>query len=133
MRSSDRDRVPDFHVARTDRQPAAPEQTSASSHVNSAQAKVTLVTIAQQLIEQGYRQGFEQGYRQGVEQEYRQGVEQGVEQAIRHVLLRLLQQRFGAEVDQRIEKRIDTASREQLEVWVMRVLSAPDLADVFAD
>ena len=70
------------------------------------------MTIAQQLIEKGHLQGMEKGVEQGRQL--------GVEQATRHVLLRQLQQRFGA------------ASREQLEVWVMRVLSAPNLADVFA-
>ena len=70
------------------------------------------MTIAQQLIEKGRLQG--------------------IEKATRQVLLRQLQQRFSAEVDLHVEQKIAAASREQLEVWVMRVLSASDLTDVFA-
>ena len=82
----------------------------------SPQAKETLVTLAQQLIERGHLQGMERG----------------VEKGTRQVLLRQLQQRFGDEVDLRVEQRVAAAPAEQLEVWVMRVLSAKDLADVFA-
>ncbi|MBK7534455.1 MAG: hypothetical protein IPI49_03590 [Myxococcales bacterium] len=44
----------------------------------------------------------------------------------------LLRHRFGSEVDLHIEQKVAAASREQLEVWVMRVRPASALADVFA-
>ncbi|MBK7539686.1 MAG: Rpn family recombination-promoting nuclease/putative transposase [Myxococcales bacterium] len=91
------------------------------------QAKETLVTVGQQLIEQGRQQGIEQGIEQGRQQ----GIEQGREQGIQHLLLRLLRQRFGAEVDPGIEQRVASASSEQLETWAVRVLSAPTLAELF--
>ncbi len=71
------------------------------------------MTAGQQLIEQGRQQGLRQG-----------------ECA---VLLRLLRQRFGAAVDAQIERRIATASIEQIETWTGRVLSAATLTEVLAD
>ena len=73
------------------------------------QAKDTIVTAGQQLIEQGRKQGIEQ------------------------VLLRQLRQRFGDQVDTQVEQRIVTASVEQIETWSMRVLSAATLAELFAN
>ncbi|HMA03325.1 MAG TPA: Rpn family recombination-promoting nuclease/putative transposase [Gemmatimonadaceae bacterium] len=77
------------------------------------QAKDTIVTAGQQLIEQGRKQGIEQGFQQ--------------------MLLRLLRQRFGDQVDTQVEQRIVTASVEQIETWSRRVLSAPTLAELFVD
>lgn len=76
------------------------------------QIKETLVTVGQQFIEQGLKQGIQQG--------------------IQHLLLRQLRQRFGTEVDARVEQRVTAASSEQLEIWAIRVLSSPTLAEVFA-
>jgi predicted transposase/invertase (TIGR01784 family) len=73
------------------------------------QAKDAVVTAGQQLIEQGFQQGE------------------------RAVLLRQLRRRFGGEVDTPVEQRIATASIEQVELWVDRVLSAATLAEIFAD
>jgi hypothetical protein len=56
-----------------------------------------------------------------------------VSRAFPEVLLRLLRQRFGAQVDAPVEQRIMTASVEQIETWSMRVLSAATLAELFAD
>jgi predicted transposase/invertase (TIGR01784 family) len=120
------------------------------------EAKETVVTTGQQLIEQGLRQGIEQGRRQGVEQGLRQGVEQGlrqgveqglrqgVEQGLRQgveqgrregiegMLLRLLRQRFGDQVDAGVEQRVAGASIEEIEAWSGRVLTAPTLSELFA-
>jgi Domain of unknown function (DUF4351) len=73
------------------------------------QAKDTIVTAGQQLIEQGRQQGFQE------------------------VLLRQLRQRFGDQVNAQVEQRIVTASIEQIETWSMRVLSAATLAELFAN
>jgi len=77
------------------------------------QAKDTIVTAGQQLIEQGRKEGRQQGFQE--------------------VLLRLLRQRFGDQVDTQVEQRIVTASVEQIETWSMRVLSAATLAELFAN
>jgi predicted transposase/invertase (TIGR01784 family) len=81
------------------------------------EAKDTIVTAAQQYIEQGRQQGIQQGIQRG-------------ESA---VLLRLVRQRFGDAVDPQIEQRIATASIEQLDTWTARVLSAATLAELLAD
>jgi predicted transposase/invertase (TIGR01784 family) len=73
------------------------------------ETKDTIVTAGQQLIEQGRQQG------------------------IQGLVLRQLRQRFGEQVDTHVERRIATASVEQIETWSMRVLSAATLAEVLAD
>jgi len=80
------------------------------------EAKEIVVTAGQQLIEQGRQEGRKEGRQQGFQE----------------VLLRLLRQRFGAQVDVQVEQRILTASVEQIETWSMRVLSAATLAELFA-
>jgi hypothetical protein len=75
------------------------------------------MTAGQQLIEQGRQQGVEQGRQQGIQE----------------LLLRLLRQRFGDEVNTQVEQRIAAASLEQLDAWSARVLSAATLSDLFAD
>jgi predicted transposase/invertase (TIGR01784 family) len=77
------------------------------------ETKDTIVTAGQQLIEQGRKEGRQQG--------------------IQGLLLRLLRQRFGDQVDTDAEQRLATASVEQIETWSMRVLSAATLAEVLAD
>lgn len=57
----------------------------------------------------------------------------GAQQGARALLLRLLRQRFGDEVDARAEQRLAAASTEQLEIWAARVLTAASLAELLAD
>ncbi|HEX8107508.1 MAG TPA: hypothetical protein VF516_07250 [Kofleriaceae bacterium] len=69
-------------------------------------------------------------------QTVQEGVQQGLEQSLEReqkLLLRLLRQRFGDQVDGEIERRLAAASAEQIEVWHERVLSAGTLADLLAD
>ena len=91
-------------------------------------AKDTIVSIGQQLIEQGVQQGLQQGLEQGLEQ----GLQQGKLQGERALLLRLLEQRFGEAVDAATSQRIAVASAEQIERWADRVLSVATLAEVLA-
>ena len=72
------------------------------------------MTAGQRLIEQGRLQGIAQGRLQGVQQ----------------LLLRMLRQRFGAEVDAGVERRVAAASVEEIEGWSVRVATASTLADV---
>jgi predicted transposase/invertase (TIGR01784 family) len=88
------------------------------------EAKDTIVTAGQQLIQQGLEQGRQQGLQQGLEQG---------RQRIQELLLRLLQQRFGPLVDLQVEQRIAAASIEQVEAWSIRVLSSASLTELFAD
>ena len=81
------------------------------------EAKEAVVTTGQQLIEQGREQGIQQGIQQGSQR----------------VLLPLLRQRFGDEVDSQVEQRIAGASVEQIDTWTTRLLSAATLAEIFAD
>jgi hypothetical protein len=62
-----------------------------------------------------------------------QGRQKGIQQGMQGVLLRLLRQRFGDAVNAQVEQRIATASLEQVEAWIGRVLSAVTLAEVIAD
>jgi hypothetical protein len=81
------------------------------------ETKDAIMTAGQRLIEQGRQQG----------------IEQRIQQGIQGVLLRLLRQRFGDAVTAQVEQRIATASREQVEAWTGRVLSATSLAAVITD
>ncbi|HEX7837974.1 MAG TPA: hypothetical protein VF469_10955 [Kofleriaceae bacterium] len=80
------------------------------------EAKDTIMTAGERLIEQGVQQGIQQR----IERE-------------RMILLRLLKQRFGDEVDAGIERRLATASVEQIDIWAEREVSAMALAEVFVD
>jgi predicted transposase/invertase (TIGR01784 family) len=93
------------------------------------EAKDAIMTAGERLIQQGVEQGVQQGMRQGVEQGMRQGVEQGE----RALLLRLLRKRFGTEVSADVERRVDAALPEQIEIWADRVLSAQTLGELLAD
>jgi hypothetical protein len=73
------------------------------------EAKEAIVTIGQQLREEGRREG---------------------ECA---VLLRQLRRRFGDAVNADIERRIAMASIEQIDTWTERVLSAASLTELMAD
>ena len=77
------------------------------------EAKATVVTIGQQLIQQGIQQGKLTGERE--------------------LLLRQLRHRFGDAVDADAERRIDAGTGEPLATWAERVLSATSVADAFAD
>jgi predicted transposase/invertase (TIGR01784 family) len=102
----------------------------------SPEAKDTVMTAGERLIEQGVQQGIQQGIQQGVQQGIQQGVQQGIQQRVqreRTILLRLLKQRFGDEVNGEIEGRVAAASVEQIDRWAERETSATTLAHVFAD
>ena len=74
-----------------------------------------IVTAGQLLIEQGRQQEREEG-----------------RQRLQGLLLQLLRQRFGGQVDSLVEQRIGSASIEQVETWTRRVLSAATLGELFA-
>jgi hypothetical protein len=63
----------------------------------------------------------------------KQGIEQGIKEGQGSLLLRLLRQRFGNEVDTKTEWRIADASLEQLDLWTDRILSAATLTDLLRE
>lgn len=77
------------------------------------EAKDILMTIGEQLREEGREQGIQEGER--------------------GALLRLLRKRFGAQVNDHIERRVAAASPDQIALWLERVLSAGTLAELLAD
>jgi hypothetical protein len=77
------------------------------------EAKDIIMTVGEQLIQQGRQQGIQEGER--------------------GALLRQLRKRFGAQVNDDTERRIATASPEQIALWLDRVLSAATLAELLAD
>jgi hypothetical protein len=89
--------------------------------VAGPEAKDTIMTAGERLIQQGEERGIEQG------------IEPGIEQGERAVLLRLLRQRFGNQVAPETERRIATASNDQLATWVERMLSTATLTQLLAD
>jgi hypothetical protein len=89
--------------------------------VAGPEAKDTIMTAGERLIQQGEERGIQKG------------IQQGIEQGERAVLLRLLRQRFGSQVDTDTERRLATATTDQLATWVERVLSAATLTELLAD
>ena len=73
------------------------------------EAKDTIMTVGQQLREEGRQEGFQE------------------------MLLHLLRQRFDREVDAHVEQRVAAASIEQIKTWTSRVLSAATLVELMAD
>jgi len=83
----------------------------------------------QDIVEAWRQEAIQEGVKQGVQE----GVKQGIQQGECAVLLRQLRRRFGDAVDAHVERRIATASIEQIDLWTVRILSAATLAEVFAD
>ena len=81
---------------------------------------------AQQYEEQGIAKGIEKGLEQGL----KEGMEKGVIRGEALVLQKLLAKRFGVLPDTLL-LQISTATRQQLDTWVDRVLEAENLEDVF--
>ena len=83
-------------------------------HVAGPDAKDTIMTAGERLIQQGEERG----------------IQKGVQQGERALLLRLLRQRFGNQVDMETEQRVATATTEQIATWAERILSAATLTEL---
>lgn len=59
--------------------------------------------------------------------------ERSIQKGERALLLRQLRKRFGNQVDGDAERRLASASAEQIATWAERVLSAPTLAETLVD
>jgi Domain of unknown function (DUF4351) len=82
-----------------------------------------MLSVADQLIQQGFDKGIEKGREQGLEQ--------GLEQGQRALFLRLLDRRFGA-VPAHIAARVAAAGPADLERWFDLAIDAGSLDDLFA-
>ncbi|MEZ4363672.1 MAG: hypothetical protein R3B48_26075 [Kofleriaceae bacterium] len=82
------------------------------------------MTAAQRLREQGRQEGRQEG-----QQEARA---EGLQRS-RDLLLRLMQLRFGSQLDPDDERRLRTATLEQVEAWSLRVITAASPVELFTD
>lgn len=85
--------------------------------------KMAYVTTIERI---GIEKGFQEGLKVGAEQ----GLQQGLQQGLTAVVRRLLAQRFSI-LPAWAEQRLGSASREEVERWVDRVLDARSLEEVF--
>jgi hypothetical protein len=90
--------------------------------VAGPEAKDTVMTAGERLIQQGEERGIQKGIQQGEEL--------GIRKGERALLLRQLRKRFGDAVDVDIERRVEAATTEQIATWAERVLSAATLAEL---
>ncbi len=84
----------------------------------------------EQGLEQGLVKGLEQGLEKGLEQGRAEGATIGATQAKVEMLLLFLRQRFGY-LPAELEEEIQAAPTAALEAWIVRILTASDLAAVF--
>jgi len=106
--------------------PPEPEQLQQLlDRVVGPNAKDTIMTAGERLIQQGEERGILKGIQQGEER--------GILKGKCDVLLLVLQQRFGSQVSADVERRLTTASAEQITAWASRVMSAATLAELLAD
>lgn len=80
--------------------------------------------------EEGLEEGMEKGRKDGLEEGIEKGMEKGQRQEAMRVLRRLIIRRFDS-LPQHIEDRFSTASTEQIEAWIERLMEAHSLEDVF--
>lgn len=90
-------------------------------------AEELIMTLAEQLQQEGFQQGLQQGRELGLEQ----GRELGLELGRRRLLLELLEGRFG-QLTEKARARLESADEQALQRYAQRLLTAGSLDDVFA-
>jgi flagellar biosynthesis/type III secretory pathway protein FliH len=88
------------------------------------EAKETVMTYAEKMIEQGRKEGLEKGLEKGLAQ--------GLVQGQQSLLVKLLTRKYG-DVPPAYQAILSNATLEQLEQYAARVLFAATLDAVFAD
>ena len=81
-------------------------------------------------VAEGLQQGMQQGIQRGMQQGMQEGLQQGLQRGRASSLIELLETRFGR-VPARLRKRIYGADAAAIDVWLKRVISAPDLSSIF--
>ena len=92
------------------------------------ESEEVVMTIAEELRQEGLIRGLEQGREQGLEQ----GREQGLEQGRIETLTKLLTLKFGP-ASQAYLPQLEQATRAQLDSYVERILIADTLDELFAE
>ncbi len=77
-------------------------------------------------MEEGMAKGVKKGVKKGV----RKGVRKGVKKGKATTLRTQLAQRFGP-LPEWVEQRLEKADEQELESWIMRVLTATSLEEIF--
>jgi len=109
--------------------PSAPEDlVERLLSVVGVEGQEEVVTAAEQLIARGRKEGLEKGLEKGREE----GLEEGRAMERRNMLLEQLRARFGA-LPRSAAARVRAADPAQLKRWLVRVVTAPTLADVLAE
>jgi hypothetical protein len=85
-----------------------------------------MASFGQEYFESGKTAGVAEGLQQGM----RQGMQQGLQRGRASSLIELLETRFGR-VPAPLQERIYGADAASMDVWLKRVISAPDLASIF--
>lgn len=89
-----------------------------------------VLTVGQQLIEQGMVTGFEKGFQEGFQQGFRRGIEAVVDKN-RRLLLRLVHRRFG-ELPPAMVGQVEAADGDQIERRIEAILVADSVEALFA-
>jgi predicted transposase YdaD len=89
-------------------------------------AEIEMMTIAEKLQREGFKQGIKQGLDKGIKQGRREGLREGQSR----ILLKLLALKFGT-LDDGVRVRVASANLAALERWSDRVLTASTLDQVF--
>jgi len=122
-------------------EPLPPEELHAMlMDVVGEDAEEEIVTVADQLREEGRlkglvegeRKGLIEGERKGLVQGKREGLVEGLVKGKRDTLLKLLAIRFGA-LPEAVTARVRVAGVAQLDRWAEGVLTAPALDALFRD
>lgn len=102
----------------------------------SAPIGVRMMTIAEQLIEQGKQSGIQQGILQGIEQGMQKGLQKGIQKGIqkgeRVLFLRQLKLKFIL-IPKKYLAKIDAAEEKLLLTWGERLIKAKNLQEIFGD
>ncbi|GAA5236832.1 hypothetical protein GCM10025795_50970 [Verticiella sediminum] len=94
---------------------------------------VAYVTSVERIgIEKGLAQGLAQGRLEGRQEGRQEGRGEGHHEGLRQALSSLLERRFGP-LPPAARERVQTASADTLQIWLLRVLDAARLDDVFED
>ncbi|MGE4126391.1 MAG: hypothetical protein AB7E59_14205 [Pusillimonas sp.] len=81
-------------------------------------------------MQKGLQAGLAQGIQQGIEQGINQGIQQGAHTGIAGMLHAQLQQKFG-DLPDWVNQRLQHADTAVLQHWVVRIIHAQSLHDVF--
>lgn len=87
----------------------------------------------QDIVERWRQEAFAEGASKGAREGFDKGAREGFGTGERLMLLKLLRQRYGAEVDGAVERRVAAAPVEQVEAWAERLFTAASLGEVFAE